>query len=238
MSVLQKKVIWKMLLNIHIVVLKDSIVNRWGIMRKVILIVFSSIAAVLLIGYALDTFITKSFSSYSNSIEWNQYFTSGNQYANKSDYQNAILQYEQSIRVLRKEISEDSTKSIFIFQVLLSKAGCLEQVGDAEKALEIYQEVITENEKIDLAHKKLSNSYTAMAVIKQGLIYLKNDKEAIAETKFIDSINYLQNSEIIDYSTKKDIKGIIDFYHKNNDQKRAKIFEGFLEHNGLDLNIH
>ncbi len=201
-------------------------------MRKVILLVFSSIVAVLLIIYIMNIFIFKNFNSYVNSIEWEKYYTTGNQYDSKNDYENAILQYEQSINVLKKEISEDSTNRVFIFQVLLSKAACLEKAGKDEEAMQIYQEVITENEKVDMVqYKKLCNSYTAAALIQQGFIYLNTDKKDVADKKFTDSLVYLQNVDRLDYGIKKSIERIIEFYKINNDEKKSMTFQGILDTN-------
>ncbi|ODM27221.1 tetratricopeptide repeat protein [Acetivibrio mesophilus] len=198
-------------------------------MRKSIVIVFSSILAVLIIIIIINSFTFNSINSYVNSNEWDKYYTAGNQYFYDNDYKNAIVQYEQSISALRKEISEDITKRIFIFQVLLSKAKCLEEIGEDEEAMQVYEEVIAENEKVHLdQYKKSCNSYTAVALIQQGLIYLNKDEKDMADKKFTDCIVYLQNGDKIDYSTKKSIERIIEFYKTDNDEKKSKIFEGFL----------
>jgi len=199
-------------------------------MSKVILFVFLGIVAALLIFYIVSTLSYKSFENYINSIEWQKYYIAGDQYYYKKDYENAVLQYEQSISELKKEIAQDSKNRTFIFQVLLSKAGCLEKMGKNEEAMQVYQEVITENEKVDLVEFKSScNSYAADALVRQGLIYLNNNEKDMADEKFTDSIEYFENGRVIDYNTKMRIERIIEFYKTNNDDKKAEIFDNLIK---------
>jgi tetratricopeptide (TPR) repeat protein len=200
-------------------------------MKKILIAVIVIMVAMVAIKYFVNFFMDRSVGN--SRAEWDKAYTNGNKFFYKKDYSRAIPYYDQSIAELRKLISEDPSNRSFIFQVLFCKAICYQELGESEKTVSIYQEIIEESKQVGQSEKGLLDDYISgyigTALIKQGLIYL-NNKEELARKKFEEALDVFSNGKtLMDLNLKRDIEKVIKYYANKNEIEVSKKFEEILE---------
>lgn len=200
-------------------------------MKKILIAVIVIMLAMVAIKSFINFFMDKSIGN--SRAEWDKAYTNGNSLFYKKDYSRAIPYYDKSIDELRKLISEDSSNRGFIFQVLFCKAICYQELGESEKSVSIYQEIIEESKKVGPSDERLFDDYIrgyiGNALIKQGLIYL-NNKEELARKKFEDALDVFSNGKtLMDINLKRDIEKVIKYYANKNEIEVSRKFEGILK---------
>lgn len=200
-------------------------------MKKILIAVIVIMVVMVAIKSFINFFMDRSVGN--SRAEWDKAYTDGNKLFYKKDYSRAIPYYDQSITQLRKLIPEDPSNRSFIFQVLFCEAICYQELGESEKAVSIYQEIIEESKQVGPSDEGLLDDYIrgyiGNALIKQGLIYL-NNKEELARKKFEEALDVFSNGKtLMDLNLKRDIEKVIKYYANKNESEVSKKFEGILK---------